>query len=323
MAMHPLELVLLSGDLSGAATRAVARCLRPMWGKPSASGFSTSAMLRSVGGVVIIDLAPASAAGSGKPPSTPAGVVHLELPPLATPPWPSRHSTAPSALLPMWFAPSLSIHEADAAICVMYPELPAEQLAMASAARFLQIHHDRDGLLQSCLSLTTARASATLMGSPRRAKDVSINFNLSKDDDKHSEDDQQPLCGEYLENEKCDIDYVLRNFRGMEKEVRSLQKEVETGKEEHKETKEELKEGMAETEEELKETKAELADTKRVAYMAILKDARRRAMEAERAKAKEAKEKEYAKNRIKLSWISASALKLAGEAILSIFFGGP
>lgn len=87
-------------------------------------------------------------------------------------------------------------------------------------------------------------------------------------------------------------------------------KQVETGKEEHKETKEELKEGMAETEEELKETKAELADTKRVAYMAILKDARRRAVEAERAKAKEAKEKEYAKNRIKLSWISARLVSI-------------
>uniref|UniRef100_A0A0E0QR37 Uncharacterized protein n=1 Tax=Oryza rufipogon TaxID=4529 RepID=A0A0E0QR37_ORYRU len=84
----------------------------------------------------------------------------------------------------------------------------------------------------------------------------------------------------------------------------------------------ELKEGMAERKEELKETKAELADTKRVAYVAILKeqDAKRRAMEAERTKAKEAKDKEYAKNRIKLSWMSASALKLAGEAILSIFF---
>uniref|UniRef100_A0A0E0QR38 Uncharacterized protein n=1 Tax=Oryza rufipogon TaxID=4529 RepID=A0A0E0QR38_ORYRU len=56
----------------------------------------------------------------------------------------------------------------------------------------------------------------------------------------------------------------------------------------------ELKEGMAERKEELKETKAELADTKR-----------RRAMEAERTKAKEAKDKEYAKNRIKLSWMSA------------------
>uniref|UniRef100_A0A0E0IJ03 Uncharacterized protein n=1 Tax=Oryza nivara TaxID=4536 RepID=A0A0E0IJ03_ORYNI len=80
---------------------------------------------------------------------------------------------------------------------------------------------------------------------------------------------------------------------------------------------------MAERKEELKETKAELADTKRVAYVAILKDAKRRAMEAERTKAKEAKDKEYVKNRIKLSWMSASALKLAGEAILSIFFGGP
>uniref|UniRef100_A0A0D3H6K7 Uncharacterized protein n=1 Tax=Oryza barthii TaxID=65489 RepID=A0A0D3H6K7_9ORYZ len=62
---------------------------------------------------------------------------------------------------------------------------------------------------------------------------------------------------------------------------------------------------MAERKEERKETKAELADTKRVAYVAILKYAKRRAMEAERTKAKEAKDKEYAKNRIKLSWMSA------------------
>lgn len=56
----------------------------------------------------------------------------------------------------LWFGSAFT--EPDAAICVMYPELPAEQLAMASAARFLQIHHDRDGLLQSCLSLATGEA---------------------------------------------------------------------------------------------------------------------------------------------------------------------
>lgn len=67
---------------------------------------------------------------------------------------------------------------------------------------------------------------------------------------------------------------------------------------------------MAERKEELKETKAELADTKRVAYVAILKDAKRRAMEAERTKAKEAKDKEYAKNRIKLSWMSARLVSI-------------
>lgn len=67
---------------------------------------------------------------------------------------------------------------------------------------------------------------------------------------------------------------------------------------------------MAERKEELKETKAELADTKRVAYVAILKDAKRRAMEAERTKAKEAKDKEYVKNRIKLSWMSARLVSI-------------